>query len=230
MYITSNLTLQNARHFASHLWLALRLWRYRALNKEVEKIEVYLNDKLAGTVDDQGDLDANKSASMKFLIDNGMMEKDVDLPVRIFNQAQAFSKSARELYDEGLSKPPYDSYKVSPYVVNSTFSIELYLKAILSITNDNVKGHDLIKLYAKLNDEDTKIINMLLVDHSIGLVKIEGTEQFELSYYLNSIKNAFVEWRYIFEKDKASINLISPYITIRVLEDAFVHIWRSRNA
>ncbi|HGZ7315363.1 TPA: hypothetical protein ACOL2D_004813 [Vibrio parahaemolyticus] len=120
---------------------------------------------------------------------------------------------ANEFYDAATSIPVAKRH--AAYIVNLSFSIELYIKSLdvsqtivfvednpfadssEKVINARVKGHSLRKMFLKLRTEiRTEMLN-------------EYEKQFDsnLDSDLDSIQNAFVEYRYIFEKESASINL-----------------------
>jgi HEPN domain-containing protein len=82
-----------------------------------------------------------------------------------------------------------------PAVVCLAFSIELYLKAILSSEGNPQKGHELHKLFIKLSQKSKDNICSTL-----------SKPEEEIRTTLTSNSKAFVEWRYIYEKDSASVN------------------------
>lgn len=81
-----------------------------------------------------------------------------------------------------------------PSVTNRAFSIELYLKEIL--TSDGVlkKGHKLDQLFNALSHE-----------RKTQIIEATGLDSEEFQRDLINISNAFVEWRYLYEKDDIKI-------------------------
>ncbi|EGR4195835.1 hypothetical protein VCSRO76_3482 [Vibrio cholerae] len=120
---------------------------------------------------------------------------------------------ANEFYHLATSIPVSERY--AAYIVNLSFSIELYIKSldvsqlmvftendlfadsIEKIVNVRVSGHSLLSMFSKLPREIRAEMESEY-DKQFG---------FNLVSDLESIKNAFVEYRYIFEKNSSSINL-----------------------
>ena len=101
--------------------------------------------------------------------------------------------------DELVPTPKNDfRNKIYPFIVNKSFSCEVYLKLILMATQKKKKkGHNLKELSQMINI-DTKFKNYLLSN------KLELTNK-EFDEYLNNISNAFEDWRYIYEKEDIKI-------------------------
>lgn len=76
-----------------------------------------------------------------------------------------------------------------PAVVCGVFSIEIGFKAIIMQKGGTATGHDLFKLFQKLSPAAQDLI-----------VKEVGLDRAAFSVELNKISNAFVKWRYIYEK------------------------------
>ena len=88
--------------------------------------------------------------------------------------------------------------KIYPFIVNKSFSCEIYLKLILLYKkNKKVKIHSLKEL-SKDTGIDIEFKNHLYKNK----FKISD-EDFEEC--INSISNAFEEWRYIYEKKDITI-------------------------
>ncbi len=85
-----------------------------------------------------------------------------------------------------------------PFVVNATFSVELYLKAVLDVYGLKVWGHDLGKLFDKLPGEARKVFEQAAIDIS-PLYKLEPGSNY--ASILGSLGKAFEQWRYIYENN-----------------------------
>lgn len=88
---------------------------------------------------------------------------------------------------------------IYPFVVNSAFACELYIKAILICNSNNnkiEKGHDLKKLFETLSVEVQSNIKATFNRKKVG----------NLDAILPEINTAFIDWRYAYEK-AVNINL-----------------------
>lgn len=82
--------------------------------------------------------------------------------------------------------------KMYPCVVNGAFACELFMKAIIGTSNpDGIpKSHKLKDLFSML---DQRTQNAIEADYLNG-------SDYPLNDLLNELDNAFVDWRYAYEK------------------------------
>ena len=95
-------------------------------------------------------------------------------------------------------------FAVQPFVTCASFSLELYLKCILEIRSQpESKEHSLSALFKLLPSSDQEALLFFLrgayADLSLPIGFLENG--------LQSMANAFVQWRYLHEKSSASIDL-----------------------
>lgn len=99
---------------------------------------------------------------------------------------------------------------ITPLVVNSAFTCELYLKALCLITGSKApKGHDLVKL---LNAQDPGVKDEIYQrydrlhqarDAPPDLKQPLSRASFDAA--IEEVKSAFVDWRYAHERESESI-------------------------
>lgn len=136
-----------------------------------------------------------------------------------FDQAVCFSKVAASIFHQNLN---FEINKInmdffSPFVVNSIFSIELYLKCIhqkhqtKSLPEVSDK-HNLKNLFFSLPG---KIQNNLQKSLEACLIAHGCTDQsMDLGKKMRSLANAYVEWRYVHEKGHLKIQGFNYLIPI----------------
>jgi HEPN domain-containing protein len=99
---------------------------------------------------------------------------------------------------------------ITPLVVNSAFTCELYLKALGLITGSNaLKGHDLVKL---LNAQSPDVKNEIYQRYD-RLYQARDTlpelkqplSRASFDAAIEEVKSAFVDWRYAHERESESI-------------------------
>ena len=117
-------------------------------------------------------------------------------PKRILDTANSFLIAA----DRALEERPIGLGQVQmllvPAVVSAAFAIELYFKAIITLEKGNARGHDLSNLFQQMSKpSQASIVSSMATDFA----------HFESD--LVAISHAFIEWRYIFEQQSASMNL-----------------------
>lgn len=81
-----------------------------------------------------------------------------------------------------------------PAIACAAFSSEVGLKLILKKCGIEKKGHDLFTLYSALPER-----------YQIQLAESSGYQSEEFNHELKKARAAFVEWRYIYEKDRIEI-------------------------
>jgi hypothetical protein len=112
----------------------------------------------------------------------------------IIKQGNSFIVAAKRC----LELRPIDANRfelpIAPAIVCGVFAIELYFKAIITVENGFIKGHDLSLLFSHLSPTSQAIIR-----NELSLDEIEFKNQLDI------VSNAFVEWRYIFEKSHSSL-------------------------
>lgn len=84
----------------------------------------------------------------------------------------------------------------SPMICCFAFAAELYLKSLLH--GGNVRGHDLSKLFERLNSGDRRGI-------ATQYEALTERKLPQLRQDIESMAEAFVNWRYIYEKSSAKI-------------------------
>lgn len=140
----------------------------------------------------------------------------------IFNQAVAFANAAALIYERDLSTTPVrNGHSAGPFVVNSAFATELYLKTLGLLHGKKLHGHDLEKLFreipkAALNAVEQKLVQMLPQDRWSSNIKTMTN----LRAVLHRHRDAFKNWRYLYERDTAEeFNFREAIFTMQVLHE-----------
>ena len=111
-------------------------------------------------------------------------------PASILSVSKDFHRGFELCYGNGLRASNGVRNATVPAVVCLALSVELGFKAILAGLNKPSEGHKFVELFSKLSSDIKADIQHLVV----------GDEN-EFSSRLESVSNAFVEWRYIFEEN-----------------------------
>jgi hypothetical protein len=172
--------------------------------------ELLLNGVFVGQVEHTGDLEKDAAVCLQFIKDKGLYQKP-DPVKTIFRQALSFATTASHLYKKGLSSSPWNVHDVAPFVVNSAFSIELYLKTLALHHGTVLKGHDLLKLLGALPAAGRA--DIIAVSPACRL-EFPPAGNPEFRECISELANAFVDWRYLQEKTRA--------ITVRIDRAIFV--------
>ncbi len=164
-----------------------------------------------------GDLKLDAKVAHEFLAKKGLL-KERSPAGEIFSTAVAFANTSAHLYEHGLKKQPTKGASIIPFVVNSAFAIELYFKALAKKHNVTLRGHELLKLYEGLPQKA-----LVEIENAIPrCAKDRKLVSPNFTEYLKELNNAFVDWRYIFEKSEAELIHVEPIIFVmQVLHEAF---------
>lgn len=171
---------------------------------------VLLNGIAVGEVVSTGDIDTDAETVRQFLKNKGL-DKEVTSFQAMFNQALAFANTSAYLYERDLRRSPRKGFSAAPFVVNASFSIELYLKALAQRHGIALRGHELTKLHRSLPKKALEAIDAVTprcaANRNLG-------EAPRFTDYLKELNNAFVEWRYCYELEKTGAVHIEPAIFV----------------
>jgi len=161
---------------------------------------LYFNGIVVGEVTVTGDSVRDAEAVRQVLKDKGLY-KPTTRENAMFRQAVSFATTSAYLYSRDLSKAPRNQFSIAPFVVNAAFGIELYLKTLAHIHGINLTGHELLKLFdslpPKAKDSLDAVIPYCAAQRGMALPVI-------FRDYISELNNIFVEWRYIYEKDRSN--------------------------
>ncbi len=186
------------------------------------KVALKINDQMI-MVDDSGDPLNNQERLIALAIEKGLIEIN-DQAEMMKSQAASFANVAIRLYEENIRNMKRDDRSsmqkvkdvISPYAVNISFSIEMYLKCLKMKYAQHLFKHELIILYDDLPDElkpkiDEKTIE---VEEEWGI-----SERKVFREYLRYLDNAFVQWRYIHHYGLQHIDFVDAMLALRVIAD-----------
>lgn len=173
---------------------------------------IYVNGVAVGQVPATGDVEKDIEVAQQFLKDKGLY-KETSLVESMFRQALSFCNTSAYIYERDLLKTPRNGLGVAPFVVNSAFSIELYLKTLGQIHGRSLRGHKLLELYDSLPAEAHQAIEKA-IPISAQKRKLEG--KIDIRAYISDLNNTFIEWRYCYEAGRTNVVHIEP--TIFVME------------
>lgn len=173
---------------------------------------IILNGVAVGEFVSTGDFEKDASVIRKYLKGKGLHKED-NLVQAMFRQARSFATTASYLYKNGLTTSPSNVTDIAPFVVNSAFSIELYLKTLAQGHGKTLKGHELLKLYDALPGAALVAIHAEIPACAANRRLNEAPD---LRRYVHDLNDTFVEWRYSYEKERTKAVHIEP--TIFVME------------
>ncbi len=133
--------------------------------------------------------------------------------------ATAFANTAAFLYERDLKQPvSRKPFHVVPFIVNASFAVELFLKALGHRYGVRLGGHELLSLFEELPLEAAMEVQAA----SARVAVSTEPPQFQNSTVaLTELNSAFVDWRYTHEKKMLGpINLESVVLLVKVMHEA----------
>lgn len=177
-----------------------------------------MNGVIVGEAPATGDRDRDIEVMRQYLKDKGL-HKEVTKVQAMFRQALSFSTTAAHLHRQDLLEAPRNGLSLAPFVVNSAFAIELYLKTLHEIGGISIRGHELLELYDKLSDTTRDVVIKHALEHASGYgVMLTTAHQFRS--FIAELNTTFVEWRYCYESGKTGTVTIQPTIVVMKAVDA----------
>lgn len=161
--------------------------------------QVYFNGQLIGEVPNTGDHEVDLLASKQLLDDHGLLHELSPIQAT-FQQAYSFAALSAQVYRQHLVKVPRQGGSLVPFVVNSAFAIELYLKTVARIYGSALRGHDLLGLFDALPALAHAELERTLL--SCTTSDIQSMSDFRTA--LEKMRKLFVEWRYLHEGGSAA--------------------------
>ena len=116
--------------------------------------------------------------------------RDITFLAGVFVLAAERCREPRPLPGGSMEAP------IAAAIVCAAFSVELSLKAILTVQGKTTKGHKLDELFDQ-------------VSNPIQSEIIVATKLDEVTFrkQLSDVAGAFIEWRYVYEKDYAHVDM-----------------------
>jgi hypothetical protein len=168
--------------------------------------KLYADGVYVGEVPTTGDTVADMAIVRQVLKDLGI-HREVTVVQAMFRQAASFCDTAAMLFED-LQKQPSRGLTIAPFVVNLTFSLELYLKTLASAHGTKLLGHELASLYDGLPQSALDALEAAATS-----AKPPGTRQ-TLRERLADLKGVFVQWRYVYELERSPEVKVQPSIWV----------------
>jgi hypothetical protein len=181
-----------------------------------EPRKIFVDGQFIGEVPNTGDNQKDVEAMAALMRAKGV-HRTVTPDQAIFRQAVSFATTASYLYKKDLAAWPRNPMSVVPFVVNSAFALELYLKTLSLLYGKEQRGHDLLELFDELPADATDALrrNFDKTTFSCGI-----TETAAFRAEIERVRHAFVEWRYLHERNRAGeIRFPELIFVMNVLHD-----------
>ncbi len=178
-----------------------------------------VNGVIVGEVEvPEGDIQGEVAAFQQFLRQKGLKREVTPLQA-IFRQALCFATTARHLYD-GLNGPARSPVNAIPFVVNSAFCVELYLKTLHEVQGQRPRGHRLLTLFDKL----PTAVRAAVLEAGIRYQNERGIRDLSAAgfrQFIADLDDAFTRWRYCHEvasPDTGVVHIEPSILVIRALD------------
>ncbi len=182
--------------------------------EELKYLRIMDNDREIGKILDSGDPIENSKRYIQFLKSNDLYVEQSKTKL-MFKQAKAFAAVSRDIHQSNFIKPPFNQQAIAPFIVNSAFACEMYLKALQSLSGEVEECHSLNQLFKHLPNKTKDKISKLSDDKAAHFMLDSRTT---FKQHLKTISNAFVDWRYIQERDSATANINVVLLILTVLD------------
>lgn len=184
------------------------------------KKTLYVNGLVVGEVDlVPGDYASEIEQMTDFLRSKGL-HREVTQEQAMFRQALSFCKTAADIYERDLARAPRNGLAAAPFAVNSALSIELYLKTLHRLAGNEIRGHELLKLYDALPTPTRDVVLSHARRHAAGYGVDPAPSADGFRQFVSELNTAFVDWRYCYETGSVTeFFKIPPTILVMVAVD-----------
>lgn len=187
-----------------------------------ETNRIFFNGEFMGTTPKTGDDALDIEATIQLLKDKGLYQPPSPVQT-MFGQASSFADISARMFAQGLS-----GKNVVPFVVNSAFALELYLKTLAKLHGVETWGHDLLKLFESLPEPAQAAVEKTFpkCQWQCGISTI-----YDFREALKEMAAAFEEWRYLYEKERSgTINFPRMIFAMEALHNTCEQHEQIRNA
>jgi hypothetical protein len=172
---------------------------------------LYLNGIAVGKYESTGDRQQEIEITRTLLKSKGLYRETTQVQA-MFRQAISFATTATYLYENDLRQVPRNGHSIAPFIVNSAFSIELYLKTLAQIHETSLRGHRILDdLFDRLPAEAHRAVEAAVPTCA---KKWGISEKEDFRAYVGELNNVFVDWRYCYEKNQTTEIRITPMIFV----------------
>ena len=184
------------------------------------KKDILFNGIKVGSLNVTGNTLEEAKTVQRILKEKGLL-KEISTHSSIYNQANCFAKVANDLYQNDLKISPLNAISIAPFIVNATFSIELYFKAIHNAYGNKIKGHHLTSLYKDMPVEGKQHFLNAANDIRNHYHLNNGVN---IHTCLESLNKAFENWRYMYEYNTLSLELQSIRYLMHTAHETYCRV------
>lgn len=140
-------------------------------------------------------------------IERGLDFRTTTTAEAMFQQANSFAATGAALFERLIRRPP-DQMAIAPFVVNTAFSLELYMKVLALQHGKKLHGHELSTLFRKLPGAAKQEIERQLAALCETSRWSAGIKTFsDLTNVTANLNTAFIDWRYSYEQPSRPLRI-----------------------
>jgi hypothetical protein len=180
--------------------------------------EVKVNGQTVGSYESTGSNDRDAEIARKIAVDKGGLPNEIPLAWAMYSQGQAFTRASKYVFETSLHPVIKNGMDAPAFVVNITFAIEVFLKAVHEIATPGVvlKSHDLGPLFDKLPQAAR---DALTAQAKIHAVEWRIDPNFDIRTGLFELGRSFEVWRYLYEvKRTGQLKIRDAIVVANALE------------
>ncbi|WP_414554756.1 hypothetical protein [Stenotrophomonas forensis] len=184
-------------------------------NSQPGRRDVMLDGKVVGWFESTGDEERDLELARAKLRESGLERPPLPRWMLIRQQAMDFRDACGLIMNYDLGRRPPEKRPLSiPYVVNTAFCLELYLKALSLRHGTEQRGHDLLKLYDRLPQAAKEAISSKIPD---AQQEAQHPRPVDVRDLLTVIKDNFSQWRYAHEYGELRTAQMTELYLLRAL-------------
>lgn len=177
--------------------------------------KLIVNKQVVGWYETTGDDERDLQIARQKIAELGLQQPALPQWMLIRQQAMDFRDACGLIMRYDLETRPQGRRPLSiPYVVNTAFCLELYLKALSLRHGKQQRGHDLLKLYDCLPPAAQLAIATKIPD---AQQEARYDQPVDVRRLLEVIKDNFEQWRYAHEYDELRTALMDELFLLRSL-------------
>lgn len=160
------------------------------------KSKVHHDGQVIGEFESTGDFAQDQAIVERMFREAGHASTKRSRVELVECQAEAFATIAFELFNKAMLLKEDGFVYAITCVVNATFGIELYLKALAMKHGKELRGHKLLDLYGALPDIAKDRIDIAA---NTAAKRYDLPLPLDVPLFLNGLNDVYSTWRYAYE-------------------------------
>ena len=164
--------------------------------------DIMINGKVVGQYISTGDTELDVPIARARMKELGIESPEQPMWKLVRQQAIDFQNTCALLWKTELQRQPTERpYTLVPYMVNSAFCVELYLKALGLKHGVQIRSrkHELLDLYRQLPPQAHADIQASVAD---ALKDAPVQDEVDVEQFMTAMNDVFPRWRYAYEHEE----------------------------